>query len=177
MTEESTRKLNRFVARAVKLRGWWKYVPAIIVGLFINWAYFNYNNRVGINVQSSGEAEGEQFSDKNFLDLFYNFTRNRICPSQSQRYVWRYVDYKGERWQQAIPIGSTIAPFLADEGRLILSLPVPEGIPDSQHGWFERTSTTESCGLIPTWLGDMFGAHTYRSPDKPVNFEGLPHGR
>lgn len=149
-------------------------ISCAMLGMFIAWVWINLSAGPGTVVTSQEEAEGPQFSDPSTLDVVVKFHRDRVCPSVTQRWVWRWTMYQGKRVQQALPLAATATPFLADGNEVMLTLPNP-GVPDLGDQWFYRTVTTESCGFLPSWASAAFGGRIYRSPDQPVNFVGAPH--
>ncbi len=149
-------------------------VGAFCVGSAVCWAALNVTSGPGTVVTLQEEAEGPEFADPTQLDILTAFTRKRICPSTTQRWVWRWEDYRGERVQRVYPLVATAAPFLGDSGKVLFTVPNP-GVPDLDKPWFYRTVTVETCGFLPTWLGSLFGSRIYRSPDMQVNFVGAPH--
>ena len=151
----------------------------LLAGILLAWIAFNAIAGPGVTVTGQEEAEGPQFSDPRTLDLVSEVHRRRVCPAQTQRWVWRWTTYRGRRAQQAVPLASTEMPFLADDGTFILTIPAG-AVPDAEDGgWMFRSVTEERCPFLPTWLGwfdGVFGPRMYRSPDQPVNFVGEPHG-
>lgn len=158
--------------------GWARHRATwLFVGCLGAWLVININAGPGVTVVAREEAEGPQFSDPGTLDLVTEVRRRQVCPSQTQRWAWRWITYKGRRAQQAVPLEATQMPFLAEDGTLVLTIPAT-GIPDPQAGgWLYRTVTSEQCSFLPVWFSGMFGARVYRSPDMPVNFVGAPHER
>ena len=153
-----------------------------LLGMFLAWCIVNVMAGPGVVIIDQVEAEGPQFSDPSTLDIVTTIKRNRPCPSQTQRWVWRKLNDKGTLWhdgdgewsEQAIPLVSTVMPFLSDSKKLTLTLPAPN-IPDPEHGgWMFRSVTTEHCSFLPTQIGELFGARMFRSKDIPVNFVGEP---
>ncbi len=139
-------------------------------GVAIAILFVNLNAGPGVTVLDEAEAEGPQFTDPGTLNLVSHVRRSRVCPSQTQRWVWRWVDYRGGRAQQLVPLTGTDMPFLAADGPVILSIPA-DRIPDAQHGaWFFRSVTAEQCSFLPGWLSGLFGPRVFRSPDLPVVF-------
>ena len=148
----------------------------VLVGMGATWVIINLSAGPGVVITKEEEAEGPQFSDASTLDLVLHVNRSRACPSQTQRWIWRWADYRGERVQQVMALPSTTNPFLADSKVLVLTLPA-SGVPEPETGkWFFRSVTTEQCGFLPTWASGLFGGRMFRSPDVPVNFVGAPHG-
>lgn len=154
-----------------------------VIGMLVCWLTLNAMAGPGVVVIEQVEAEGPQFSDPTTLDIVSTIHRNRACPSQTQRWIWRKLNDKGSVWhegdgewsEQAIPLVSTVMPFLSESRKLILTLPAPN-IPDPQNGgWMFRSVTTEHCSFMPTQIGELFGARVFRSRDIPVNFVGAAH--
>ena len=138
-------------------------LPFALGGMFVAWVTINVMAGPGVVVRDQSEAEGPQFSDANTLDLVSTIRRNRVCPSQTQRWVWRWTVYKGKRAQQAVPLAGTDLPFLAEDGTFILTIPTGN-IPDAQSGeWYFRSVTAEQCGFLPAYIGQFF-----RVTDFPV---------
>lgn len=152
--------------------------------MLLCWLWLNFGDKPGVIIIDQTEAEGPQFSDPNTLDIVTRATRTRVCPSETQRWVWRKLndrdlpwhDGDGEWHPQAIPLLSTVNPFLADDGRrLVMTLPSVH-IPDRESGeWMFRSVTTERCGFLPTHISEWFGSRVFRSRDVPVNFIGGAH--
>lgn len=148
---------------------------AASIGCFLAWAVINLTGSDAIVVIDQAEAEGPQFRDPSTLDIVNRIHRTRVCAAKTQRYVWRWTEYRGVMAQQVIPLLSTSMPFIADTDTTILTLPNP-GVPiDSNNHWFYRSITSERCGWMPSWLEGMFGSRVFRSADLPVNFVGDPN--
>ncbi len=155
----------------------------VLGGMVLCWCILNAMAGPGVVIVDQVEAEGPQFSDPSTLDIVTTVKRNRACPSQTQRWVWRKLNSKGMPWhegdgewsEQAIPITSTVMPFLSDSRKLILTVPAM-GVPDPEHGgWMFRSVTVEHCSFLPSQVAELFGSRMFRSKDIPVNFTGAAH--
>lgn len=150
----------------------------LLAGMAVAWLVVNLNAGPGVIVLDQAEAEGPQFSDPETLDLVSEVHRRRVCPAQTQRWVWRWTMYRGRRAQQAVPLEATENPFLAEDGTFILTIPAHRVPNPVNGGWMFRSVTAERCAFLPTWLGwlsGLFGPRMFRSPDVPVNFIGRSH--
>ena len=150
------------------------FFVSIAVGGLGMWFAINLSNGAALVVLKQAEADGPQFSDPNQLDIVTKFHRNRVCPSVTQRFVWRWTKYGNDEAQQIIPLQGTALPFFADSQTTILTIPNP-GVPDINDHWFFRSVTQEQCAWVPNFVSEWLGTHLFRSADVPVNFVGDPH--
>ena len=150
------------------------FCVSLAFGATTTWFAINVSNGTAVVILDQTEAEGPRFADPNQLDIFTKLRRNRVCPAITQRWVWRWIDYEGQKTQQIIPLLGTSLPFLADGQAIILTIPNP-GVPNLNDHWYFRSVTEEQCAWLPAFVSGWFGTHVFRSADLPVNFIGEPH--
>jgi hypothetical protein len=117
-----------------------------------------------IEVQSLQENDGVAVRGGT-IDLVATVDRTRLCESSSSRYLWRWIDWKGKRIRQFVPISAPSGSPAVDvgESQFMLSLPVPPGVEDGS--WFYRSNTADHCPWLPHFIT---GASERQSADVPV---------
>ncbi len=151
---------------------------SLIIGAVSMLAIVNLTASNGVTITDQEEAVGPQFSDPNTLDLFSKVRANSYCPILTQHYVWRNIGlYKGVPSIQIVPLANTVAPFIAPNGGVLVTLDA-HLVPDKEMGgWQHRQTSIETCPWLPTIISNWFSPRLKRSPDKPVNFIGAEHDK
>lgn len=96
------------------------------------------------------------------IDLVLKTQRNRFCPSETQRWIWRWIEIDGQKARQFVPLVVTGAAPVAGDGWVMLSIPVPSGMQPGD--WFYRSITVERC----SWLPAPFRPGVWQTPDIAV---------
>ncbi len=105
-----------------------------------------------------------QHGSDDTISFVVRLDRVRSCPVQVSRFLWRWVDYEGQRIMDFRGIDNPPLSPMPGKGvqDYMITLRVPGDLPAGQ--WFERTVTITQCPL----LGPLFAEPPHVSPDRPI---------
>jgi len=79
------------------------------------------------------------------MQLYFDVTKLRECPSTTTRWLWTWVDYKGEELRLFMPLGVSFAGVTdVGEDRYLMSIEVPRGVWDGT--WYYLARDVTQCG-------------------------------
>ncbi len=143
-------------------------VAMVALGLVVGTALASYSHRTApVVITGMHEADGIALRG-GMIDLVMTTDRSRFCPSETQRYLWRWTEIEGEQTRQFVPLVQTAAPPGSGSGRVMLSIPVP--LPVAPGEWFYRAITIERC----SWLPAPLRPYVWRTPDVAVRIGNPP---
>ena len=93
------------------------------------------------------------------INLLIEVDKHRDCPTQTTRYLWRWVDdpdYPGRHVPLHVPlVGPTVALSpIGEKQRSILSLSLPSDVAPGD-GWHYSSKSVRSCGRFPVFNGPV----------------------
>lgn len=101
-------------------------------------------------VKALFDANSVTFRDGR-IQLYFDVTKVRDCPTTTTRWLWTWVDYNGKEMRLFMPLGVSFA-GVTDVGndRYLLSLNVPKGVWDGT--WYYYARDVVQCGGLLSLL-------------------------
>lgn len=100
------------------------------------------------------------------IQIFLDVNKLRECPTTTSRWIWTYVDYKGELVKRYISLGSSdLSEVDIGEHRFIRAIPVPSGVWDGT--WYYLERYVSHCGIL-----SLFRNHVSEIKGIPITIMG-----
>jgi hypothetical protein len=102
------------------------------------------------------------------LDIYFDVSKTRDCPTEVTRLLWRWQDFKGKTVRNIVVLGSTPT-SITDMGdnAFILSMPVPANMAPGQ--WYYSSRSVSHCGFLPS----LFPTRVTKTVDVPVTITAV----
>lgn len=89
-------------------------------------------------INASFNADDITYRDGS-IHIFLDVRKLRECPTTTSRWLWTWVNYKGEEVKLYMPLGGgDLSEIDVGEQRFIRSIPVPRGVWDGTWYYLER---------------------------------------